>query len=250
MRIMDVKSLTDGTLILEGYASTFHNRDRHGDIIDPHAFDETMERYMQKPLVLAFHDFNRPIGGVREATIDTKGLRAIAEIPPATDKETARIRRDIETGHLNSFSIGGYFHREVKDNQKIIRKVDLLEISVVKTPANPEATFTVAGTKSADGLPFEIGDPVEFEVKGLALPKKLSAFVEVEGPNTPDFLAFLFGHRAYGMKSDWFTLEAESAEELLDQLDRVKRFARRTGVYLTVHTPTEVDALIRARGGF
>lgn len=144
---------------IEGYAST-PDPDRYDDIVEPKAFMEALDLYMKNPVVLLQHNMDKPIGTVEKASIDEKGLRVTALIE---DEETCE---KIEAGILRTFSIGfmplevAFRHKEtgmeisldsynslywedMKKYFRVIKKVDLAEISVVSVPANGHALFNV-----------------------------------------------------------------------------------------------------------
>lgn len=143
-----------GTLI-KGYAST-PTRDRYDDVVEPEAFrDSIMKEYRKNPIILFQHNPERPIGTATFMNIEGRGLYIEALI---VDKE---IEEKIQAGILRAFSIG-YIPLEMefrdeddkildpdKDNiwrqgvHRIIKKVDLVENSIVSVPANPDALFTL-----------------------------------------------------------------------------------------------------------
>lgn len=260
----EVKSAADGKLTVKGYASTFSDRDRHDDVIDPYAFDASIEQYMQNPKLLAFHDHSRPIGKATEVTIDEKGLYVIGEISNADSVKD--IRQQIEEGVLSSFSIGGYFHRQLVNGQKMIHQVDLVEISVVAVPANPYASFTVVKAFRSEAKqlpPLEYGAPVSFQEKSVQaqLEEAKSLVAEVwetpiqpmikvfvEGNNTSEFLSYLYGTKAYGYQSYQFSVPVTDVHHLHHQMRRIKEYAERTGVRVNVHVPRDLDAWMQEEG--
>lgn len=140
---------------VKGYAST-PTLDRYDDIVEPYAFEKSIRTtYRKNPIILFQHNSNYPIGKATSMVIDEKGLYIEADI---YDKETAP---KIREGILSTFSIG-FIPKEVEfrdadgrlldpseDNiwangvKRIIKNVDLVEVSVVSVPANPDAIFTV-----------------------------------------------------------------------------------------------------------
>jgi HK97 family phage prohead protease len=239
----EVKALEDGTLVISGYASTFGNIDRHGDIIDPSAFDETMERYMESSILLAFHNQKMPIGMVSEAHIDEKGLYVVGQIPESPDPQIQGVRKMIEKGILRSFSIGGYFHREKGTHGNVIRKVDLVEISVVSVPANPLASFSVQEGKEVreietKDMTMEAKD-VSFECWAPTQPPTLLAQIEVEGENTPVFLGYMTGIPIRGYKYYQFAVQAKSESELKNKLRSIENYVNRARVRAVVKSPVD-----------
>ncbi|MFC7443486.1 HK97 family phage prohead protease [Laceyella putida] len=246
----EVKSLENGVLQLEGYAATFGNVDLHGDVIDERAFDETIERYMHVPVVLAFHDQRIPIGSVHEAHIDKKGLYVVTQVPEAKQQAVKEVRDRILSGELRSFSIGGYFHRKPMGNVNLIHQVDLVEISVVKHPANPWASFTLSGSMQKS-LEHKSLFP-EYETKELTKLQAKSAFreeetrmpsgpipfhVKVEGARTPQFLGYWFGADAPGFKQYEFHMEVPDAQTAEQTMQRLRDYSDRAGVTVMVNTP-------------
>ncbi len=129
----------DGALIAEfsGYASTFGNVDSYGDVIALGAFSETL---INRPNVklLYQHDIYRPIGNITELREDTKGLFFRAATIPTTDGKDAAMM--LKSGVLDKFSIGFRVRdAEYEDGKRVIKELDLYEISVVTFPANDEA---------------------------------------------------------------------------------------------------------------
>lgn len=141
-QIVTSTKAADGSLTIEGYANTV-DRDRVGDIVLPEAFKATLPEYLKNPILLYMHNWERPIGTVVETKIDERGLWIKAVISNAA--AVADIRTQISEGILKTFSIG---YNELdsdydkKTETRIIRQLELLEISIVTIPANPAALFT------------------------------------------------------------------------------------------------------------
>jgi len=159
MAVKSVEETDDGGVVIEGLAST-PDIDRYRDIVEPTAFKNALELYMKNPVVLRSHDSDRPIGSVSSAIVTSKGLKIKAAIK---DEQTAEEIRD---ERMRAMSIGYIpmvtelqvekddgslreFNHE-KDSfwdpavVRVIKELDLVEISVVSTPANGNALFTIA----------------------------------------------------------------------------------------------------------
>lgn len=143
MNFKEVK-IAGGKIKIRGFAST-PGLDRYDDIVQPTAFANAMKTYMANPVVLLGHDSDKPIGSVVEYNISPEGLEVVAEIVNNTDD----VFEKIQNKTLRGFSIGWIcndcIYRE--EGSKQIREVtalDLVEISVVATPANPQTLFTLA----------------------------------------------------------------------------------------------------------
>lgn len=156
-----------GELELVGYASTWV-KDRDGERIDPHAFDDTIEEYLSKnPIVLWQHDHNCPLGYIKEAIVDENGLKVVAIIPKPEEGEApwaVTAYSKISAGIVKTFSIGGYFERELRPPSDgdyfdydlmdiVIVRIDLYETSCVSVPANADSIFEAAKKAFADHDP-------------------------------------------------------------------------------------------------
>lgn len=137
-------------IIITWFAST-PEIDRYNDIVRPEAFGKAMAEYMKNPVVLWQHYSERVLGMVTEYSITANGLRVKAELTNDIEN-TFQLIRD---GALKGFSIGFIAKKwmfNVEENggmEKEIREItdlDLVEISVVSTPANKSSLFTL--TKS------------------------------------------------------------------------------------------------------
>jgi len=152
--VKDVKLNGKSGVIIEGFAST-PDIDRCKDIVEPEAFRGALEMYMKNPVVLRSHNADKPVGTVTMATITDQGLKVVAEIK---DEQTAQ---EIEDGRMKAMSIGYVplvtelqhkdgtpFNFEEDsifdpDIVMVIKSLDLVEISIVSTPANGHALFTL-----------------------------------------------------------------------------------------------------------
>jgi HK97 family phage prohead protease len=140
----EIKSL-ESAGEFSGYASTY-NTDDHHDRIVPGAFSHTLRRWREQkrwPLLLWQHKMDEPIGTWHDMREDQNGLfvkgRLILEMSRARDAYTL-----IKQGVLDGLSIGFFVVVSKYDSQAGERKIfqlDLAEISVVTTPANPSATI-------------------------------------------------------------------------------------------------------------
>lgn len=148
---------------IEGYAST-KDIDRYGDVVNPSAFEESIDLFMKNPVMLLQHDHNKRIGDFTELKIDENGLYAkgLVKYTAGDDELFAKI----ENKSLKGFSIGyRVLEAEFKDitDEKgnvidwifVINKLDLVEISVVNVPANPYTlmkSLEDLATKSVEAL--------------------------------------------------------------------------------------------------
>ena len=143
----DEKARQAGDLILRGYASTWVE-DRDGEYVDPGAFDKSLPLYLEKnPIILWQHQQGYPFGQMKEAFVDANGLNVVAVIHKPDPKEPAELHmgyNKVKAGVVRTFSIGGFFEREFVMGRSVIKTVELMEVSVVSIPSNPDSIFEAA----------------------------------------------------------------------------------------------------------
>lgn len=150
LHIKDVSE--EGTF--EGYGSIFGNLDSYGEKVMPGAFAASLAKHRQegsKPLMLWQHNPDEPIGVWEDLAEDGKGLKGTGRFV----LETSRGREAhalLKAGAIRGLSIG---YREVEvepeGNNRLLKKLDLLEISVVSFPANRRARVEAVKDALADG---------------------------------------------------------------------------------------------------
>ncbi len=131
----------DGQFHVVGYAATT-DFDLQGDIITEEALQNASLDLLKNSTVLLNHDLTQSIGKVTKVDFDRHGLLIDALISQ-TEPE---IIQKIKEGVLNKFSIRGQvlerekkFMREYDRMVNVIKKIALVEVSLVSVPANPEA---------------------------------------------------------------------------------------------------------------
>lgn len=156
---IEFKALDDSPGVIEGYASTFGNIDRHGDIIAKGAF----EGGAAKVPVFALHDPAQTVG-IGKVYEDEKGLRI--KIKLAVDAKSENLRKRAEEyydlarmGIVERMSVGfaaletDFEQRKIKGKNhvvRVIKKADLMEVSLVPIPANDKARITQVKTYDYD----------------------------------------------------------------------------------------------------
>jgi len=148
--IKSEKSAKDFYII--GYAST-PTIDRQDEIITAQAL-KAAEGDLLKPqnsTLFLNHNYDKPIGKITEVKYTDAGLLIkvlISETEP-------KIRKQIEEGLWTSFSIGGIIkeieqiHDKELDKDIVkITSIELVEVSLVGVPANPEANLISVLSKS------------------------------------------------------------------------------------------------------
>lgn len=145
MRFLEVKAIEDGKKIrIKGFAST-PEVDRYDDIVNPGAFANAMVKYMTNPVVLLGHNPDKVLGQVVEYNLSAQGLEVTAEL----NNDIENTFHNIMEKNLRGFSIGyrclaANYKEEGNREIREITELDLVEISVVSTPANPGSLFTMA----------------------------------------------------------------------------------------------------------
>jgi HK97 family phage prohead protease len=124
------------------YASTFGNRDHGGDVIDRHAFDDTLIARSSRPLLWQ-HDMKEPIGIEKSLKVDRKGLLGTWEIID-TQRGTDAYKL-LKRGAVRAMSIGYIpqsWEWQEEGETRVLKSIDLLENSVVSIPMNELAQVT------------------------------------------------------------------------------------------------------------
>jgi HK97 family phage prohead protease len=151
-------------IIVEGYGST-STKDRDGDVVVPFGID--MGNFHKNPILLYQHDRHQPAGKVVKSEINDKGLYIQAEVYKEVNPQAYYA---VKSGVVSTFSIGfrgldGDYHEET--DTFYFTKSELLEISLVSIPANPDAKFEVLQSPCGDGfcLANKNYQPTEEELK-------------------------------------------------------------------------------------
>lgn len=149
---LEIKAKDDGTI--EGYGSVWGVVDRYDDLIARGAFMESLAAHKAAgtmPAMLWQHDPSEPIGVWLDMIEDDKGLRIKGQLALDTvrGKEAHSL---LKLGALNGLSIG---FRSVPgtatyndDGVRVLKQLELWEVSLVTFPANEKARIT--GVKAAD----------------------------------------------------------------------------------------------------
>lgn len=135
-----------------GFFSTYDKEpDSYGDIIEPGAFTETIEKRKATghPFPLCFnHDFSAVIGAVD--SIEEKDIGPYAEASFLDTTQAQDVRKMLQSGAIYQFSFAYDVldRREPTEEEKkagiqnVLKKVELFEVSIVTVPANQHAVVT------------------------------------------------------------------------------------------------------------
>ena len=129
----------------EGYGSVFGNKDLGNDVIERGAFLKSLKRRKPQNVKLLYqHKSDMPIGVFDEIKEDDHGLVVKGRLALKT-QAGAEAYELLKMGALDGLSIGFRVNpKEVsydkRGNKRIIKEVDLMEVSLVTFPMNPQAT--------------------------------------------------------------------------------------------------------------
>jgi HK97 family phage prohead protease len=132
--------------LIAGYASAFDTVDSFGERVARGAFVASLRQHAEagtRPLMLWHHQPASPIGRWDELAEDSRGLLVSGSINMKTQAGRDAFEC-LAADNLNGLSIG---FRPVKsttlaDDVVELTEVDLVEVSLVSLPANPQARIT------------------------------------------------------------------------------------------------------------
>ena len=136
--------------------------DRQGEIVNVDGWD--LDSFVKAPRLLWGHDHQKlPVGKVTKIWIEKTAkprLMFKAEFQTVTEFGKA-VKKLFDQGFLNTFSVGfkpidSEHDEDVKSGLRFTKQ-ELLEISVVNVPANPEALTLAYKSLEKDGLVKEAG---------------------------------------------------------------------------------------------
>ncbi|MBN8649070.1 MAG: HK97 family phage prohead protease [Caulobacterales bacterium] len=131
---------------IAGYASIFGMRDLAGDIVEKGAFINSLAFLPANAVRMLYqHDFNRPIGFWNSIFEDEIGLWVEGEISNQTPDARLAIAL-IKAKQMDGLSIGFRTLDFLPANGgRILRQIDLREISIVGFPMLPRARLRIFG---------------------------------------------------------------------------------------------------------
>lgn len=165
LEAIETKSVGDYELEIVGSTPAV---DRDGEVIDVNGWQ--LKNYKKNPVVLPAHDYRQPaIGRAKSVRVKDGKLIFKIEFPPEGVNPLADIYRKLyKLGFMKASSVG-FIPLEWKDGdpqkgiRRIYTKTELLELSLVSVPANPEALAVDKGIMKAK----EEGVLSEDEIKML-----------------------------------------------------------------------------------
>lgn len=150
----------DNPRIFEGYASVFGGVDSYGDMIMPGAYADTLkdENRNGRPIRMRWNHFGGVIGKWLEIKEDDVGLWVRGELTP-NHSVASDVAASMQHKAVEGLSIGYWVPEggsEMNGRIRQLKKINLIEISVVEEPADVNAQ--ISGIKSALDNVHELKD--------------------------------------------------------------------------------------------
>ena len=148
--IRDLNIKSEDERLVEGWCSV-QVKDRQGDIIPMEEIGRAMVKYMERGGNITYGHSNKIVGKVINWWLEEhpetgeKGVKILAKIYDDYTFDD-NVWKMIKAGVLKGFSIGGASKTQEwsKDgDSRILKDIELVEISLVEEPANPMATIEV-----------------------------------------------------------------------------------------------------------
>ena len=145
----DRVQVTDGAEI-SGYASVFGTADQGGDVVEKGAYAQSIAALQaagQRVKMLWQHDPTQPIGVWDEVREDATGLWVKGRLLDSTQKGREAMAL-IEAGAIDGLSIGYRTKTAVRNEkgQRLLKELELWEVSLVTFPMLPSARVAGKGT--------------------------------------------------------------------------------------------------------
>jgi uncharacterized protein len=140
--------------VIAGYASLFGIPDLAGDVVERGAFAETLKALPAPDIRMLFqHDPDRPIGRWTGASEDDQGLWMQGLIDPR-HLDARSVLRLIKAGTADGLSIGfrALDAAPRHSGGRILKTIDLREVSVVTFPMLPRARLRLRADQSTFNL--------------------------------------------------------------------------------------------------
>lgn len=223
------------SILVEGYAST-NDIDRSGDVVSASVWEKGLENYLKNPIILAYHDYHRPVGRMVEHKMDSKGLWIKARISSAAED----VYKLVKDGVMTAFSIG-FRVIDAEYNQAaevfLIKEIELHEISVVPVPANQNTLFSLSkafDTAEDYALYKKLFAAKDTQAKGLDSSTPENGNINKEWNMTPEEIQARIDEAA-----------AKAATAALAQAEQA-RVAREAALAQKAAQDAEIEARIKA----
>lgn len=154
----EIKAVSDDGLF-SGYGSVFGNVDSYNEIVAPGAFAESLAETRAKGRTLPVlwqHRSGEPIGNwnIESMKEDDYGLFGSGNLWLDAAPYAKVAYRGMQSKAITGLSIGYYVREDAFDEKtrvRTLKKLDLVEISIVTAPANDEARIDAVKAMIAHG---------------------------------------------------------------------------------------------------
>ena len=214
---LDIKTL--GAREFEGHGSIFGNVDLGGDIVLPGAFKRSLAAHKKAgalPQMFWMHRPDQVPGRWLDMEEDSKGLYVrgeLADTPLGNEMHTLLKMKAVRGQSIGYRTIDMDYD---KDGNRLLKEIDLWEVSLVSLAMNPLAR--VEGVKSRLSAAGEyVPTQREFErlLRDAGCSRKLAEVMAAKFCDDPDLSGMLIGQRRDDVAVDD---EAEEAIKLLNGL--------------------------------
>lgn len=134
--------------------------DRHGESVDVKGWD--LKNFKKNPVLLWAHDHSIPAIGVAKRVWISDGKLMFKGVWQEVTDMGKAAKQLVEDGIINSFSVG-FLPAEMEGNT--YTKQELLEISLVNVPANPDAMMLAYKSLKASGVKEKVMEDIGIAVQ-------------------------------------------------------------------------------------
>jgi len=144
-------------------------KDRYGEIIKADGWD--LENFVKNPVMLFGHDYGSlPVGKWVNARVEGKEL--VVDGIFAKTIKAKEVEELVNDKILNAVSVGLIVKERDEEDEDVIKKAELLEISWVPIPANPSALMRAVKKGYSFSLNKDV-KKVEVDLKGVKEVKEI-----------------------------------------------------------------------------
>ena len=125
-----------------GYASVFGGVDSYGDTIEEGAYKNTLMN-RERPIRMRWNHYGEVIGKWMTIREDERGLYVEGELTPGHSK-AQDVFASLKHGAIDGLSIGYRVKafNQIDNDRRLLKEIDLIEISVVEEPADLSARIS------------------------------------------------------------------------------------------------------------
>lgn len=191
---IDVKFTSDKEGIFSGYASVFGGVDAYGDTIIKGAYENTLQN-RKRPVQMRWNHWGDVIGKWLTITEDEKGLFVEGSLTP-NHSLAQDVYASLKHGSIGGLSIGYRVVRgaENETGGMDLYEIDLIEISVVESPADLAAQIdevkshikTASSLKEVEAILRDAGNFTRSDATALVARVKAIALGEQEEQETSE----------------------------------------------------------------